>query len=117
MCTPAGRDHSAARCLPCTQIRVLEVLGRQAILGTTSGSVHVVDVVTGKATAAASSLDHLDSVMGCGSSERLRHFVTCGKDSQIKVRCCSLAPVPAALRGCTTRRLTRLVRCTSWCAW
>lgn len=38
-----------------------------------------------QAEASSSSLDHMDAVTGCGSSDLLGHFVTCGRDSHVKV--------------------------------
>lgn len=63
----------------------LAVLEGRAILGTASGSVHLLDLATGRALAAPSSLDHMDAVTGVGPSAHLQHFVTGSRDSHVKV--------------------------------
>ncbi|GFH22933.1 uncharacterized protein HaLaN_20471 [Haematococcus lacustris] len=54
------------------------------VLGTSSGSVHSVDLSLGRAVASTSTSDHMDSVTGLAASHYLQHFVTCSKDSSVK---------------------------------
>lgn len=71
--------HTANRC----QVELLE--GR-AILGTSSGSVLLLDMPTGRTVMSSSSSDHMDAVTGIGTSMYLQHFVTSSQDRNVKVR-------------------------------
>eukprot|EP00200_Dunaliella_tertiolecta_P016698 CAMPEP_0202421704 /NCGR_PEP_ID=MMETSP1128-20130828/50477_1 /ASSEMBLY_ACC=CAM_ASM_000463 /TAXON_ID=3047 /ORGANISM="Dunaliella tertiolecta, Strain CCMP1320" /LENGTH=1700 /DNA_ID=CAMNT_0049029737 /DNA_START=44 /DNA_END=5146 /DNA_ORIENTATION=- len=66
-------------------ITCLEVSGSRAFLGTATGSVHILDLYTGRPLAASSSLDHMDCVTALSPSLELQHVVTAGRDCHIKV--------------------------------
>ena len=85
------------------QITKLETLEGRAIIGTASGSVHLVDMSSGRSVSTSVSSDHMDAVTGIGPSVYLQHFVSCGKDSFIKVRhllCISMHPLQSHIRTC-----------------
>jgi hypothetical protein len=76
------------------QIVSMDVLEGRALLGTSTGSVLVVDVGTGRSVAAlGGGSDHMEAVTACGPSHYLQHFVTSSRDSHIKVGARLLRPV------------------------
>ncbi|EFJ51574.1 hypothetical protein VOLCADRAFT_116432, partial [Volvox carteri f. nagariensis] len=74
--------HELCTSRPVTRLELLE--GR-AVLGTVSGSVHVMELSSGASNAASVTVDHMDAVTGLGPSVYLQHVVTGSKDSHIKI--------------------------------
>lgn len=72
-------DHTSLR-------RQVDLLEGRAILGTSSGSVLLLDMPTGRTVMSSSSSDHMDAVTGIGTSMYLQHFVTSSQDRNVKVR-------------------------------
>eukprot|EP00798_Chlamydomonas_sp_ICE-L_P011292 gene11292-18928_t len=66
-------------------ISKMDVLEGQAVVGTASGSIHLVDIESGNTVPSSSAYDHMDVVTGVGTSDYLQHFVTCSRDSHLKI--------------------------------
>ena len=77
------------------QVTKLELLEGRAIIGTSSGSILLIEISSGHAVMSSSTSDHMEAVTGIGSSAHLQHCVTGSRDRCIKV-CFGKSPVEHA---------------------
>lgn len=71
---------------PPVQVTAVAALGERALVGTAGGSLHLLDLVSGKPLGSHDDKGlHDAGVAAITASEVLRHFVSCCSDGCVKV--------------------------------